>query len=154
MPLLRNISLFLLNSPFFLFFSSNLNPGRLLLYSDAFGNCRASSAISKLHAKISTNLLTSWFCLCVCLFPYVFMCVLLFLSVLVKLFTSASGIVSYTFNSTVCVQSVRVSASVVYVVTSQLLLSLPSTPLDHAHGCPSFYGDSPQLQHGKTTSPV
>jgi len=36
------------------------------------------------------------------------------------------------------------------VVTSQHLLSPPpSTPLDRTHGCSSFYGDSPQLQHGK-----
>lgn len=40
------------------------------------------------------------------------------------------------------------------VVTSQLLLSLPSTPLDCTHGCPSLYGGVPQLRHGKTTSPV
>lgn len=56
-----------------------------------------------------------------------------------------------------CVCSVCVCVCVCHicsVVTSQLLLSLPSTPLDRTHGCPSFYGDLPHLQHGKTTSPV
>lgn len=89
----------------------------------------------------------------VCLYCPVFGCLHLHFCVLLEFFYTLCHFLEMCVCALFCSGFVCLSL-ICSVVTAQLLLSLPSTPLDRTHGCPFFYGDSPQLLHGKTTSPV